>query len=92
MVTWTLTLTPTLTGIDIPTLMATWTEKTGYPIVRCTEESSAHDTATLSLRQVHSHSHSVTQTHTHTHTHTHTPSQEKRPRNPSPNLNPNPKL
>merc|ERR1712032_1201279 len=36
---------------DIPGLMATWTEKMGYPILRCTEESSTSDTVTLSLRQ-----------------------------------------
>merc|ERR1719331_3222624 len=40
-----------VSGKDIPALMATWTEKMGYPIVRATEEASTGDTVTLSLRQ-----------------------------------------
>ena len=32
-----------VSGKDIPALMATWTEKMGYPIVRCTEKSSTPD-------------------------------------------------
>ena len=40
-----------VSGKDIPALMATWTEKTGFPIVRSTEVASTHDTVTLSLRQ-----------------------------------------
>ena len=40
-----------VSGKDIPALMANWTQKIGYPIVRCTEVSSTCDTVTLSLRQ-----------------------------------------
>ena len=40
-----------VSGKDIPGMMATWTESTGYPIVRCTEQAETHDRVTLSLRQ-----------------------------------------
>jgi len=40
-----------VSGKDIPALMANWTQKMGYPIVRCTEVASANGTATLSIRQ-----------------------------------------
>ena len=40
-----------VSGKDIPALMANWTQKMGYPIVRCTEEASTDDKVTLSLSQ-----------------------------------------